>query len=122
MPVSQVDTATTVASTGTYDVARFGIEGRSVRDGATRCQPPLSANPESASADSGCESQRRSPRRRTRIGRGLVSDRRRNGEARLISSVGRTTVPDSMPRAFANAEPVRTPIISFAIFAAYKRS
>jgi len=27
-----------------------------------------------------------------------------------------------MPRAFANAEPVRTPIISFAIFAAYKRS
>jgi hypothetical protein len=45
MPVSQADTATTVASTGTYDVARFGIEGRSVRDGATRCQPPLSANP-----------------------------------------------------------------------------
>ena len=28
MPVSQSDTATTVASTGTYDVARFGIEGR----------------------------------------------------------------------------------------------
>jgi hypothetical protein len=41
MPVSQADTATTVASTGTYDVARFGIEGRSVRDGAARCQPPL---------------------------------------------------------------------------------
>jgi hypothetical protein len=43
MPVSQADTATTVASTGTYDVARFGIEGRSVRDGAPRCQPPFSA-------------------------------------------------------------------------------
>lgn len=41
MPVSQADTATTVASTGTYDVARFGIEGRSVLDGATRCQPRL---------------------------------------------------------------------------------
>ena len=31
MPVSQVDTATTVASTGTKVVARFGIEGQSVR-------------------------------------------------------------------------------------------
>ena len=31
MPVSQLDTATTVASTGTNEVARFGIEGRSVR-------------------------------------------------------------------------------------------
>ena len=41
MPVSQADTATTVASTGTYDVARFGIEGRSVRDGPRPCQPPL---------------------------------------------------------------------------------
>jgi len=40
MPVSHVDTATTVASTGTYDVARFGIEGRSVRDAAACCQPP----------------------------------------------------------------------------------
>jgi hypothetical protein len=40
MPVSQADTATTVASTGTYDVARFGIEGRSVRDGRRPCQPP----------------------------------------------------------------------------------
>lgn len=41
MPVPQAGTATTVASTGTYDVARFGIEGRSVRDAATCCQPPL---------------------------------------------------------------------------------
>jgi len=40
MPVPQAGTATTVASTGTYDVARFGIEGRSVRDEVTRCQPP----------------------------------------------------------------------------------
>jgi hypothetical protein len=39
MPVSQADTATTVASTGTYDVARFGIEGRSVRDAATFVNP-----------------------------------------------------------------------------------
>ena len=39
MPVPQPGTATTVASTGTYDVARFGIEGRSVRDGAPCCQP-----------------------------------------------------------------------------------
>ena len=31
MPVSQLDTATTVASTGTNEGARFGIEGRSVR-------------------------------------------------------------------------------------------
>ena len=31
MPVSQDDTATTVASTGTKAVARFGIEGQSVR-------------------------------------------------------------------------------------------
>jgi hypothetical protein len=31
MPVSQDDTATTVASTGTKVVARFGIEGQSVR-------------------------------------------------------------------------------------------
>ena len=28
MPVPQSGTATTVVSTGTYDVARFGIEGR----------------------------------------------------------------------------------------------
>jgi hypothetical protein len=41
MPVPQGGTATTVASTGTYDVARFGIEGRSVRDAMTCCQPPL---------------------------------------------------------------------------------
>ena len=34
MPVPQPGTATTVGSTGTYDVARFGIEGQSVR--ATR--------------------------------------------------------------------------------------
>ena len=40
MPVPQAGTATTVASTGTYDVSRFGIEGRSVRDAATCCQPP----------------------------------------------------------------------------------
>jgi hypothetical protein len=113
MPVSQSDTATTVASTGTYDVARFGIEGRSVRDAAAfvnplearcglevRCGAPIRACLEPASSLS-------------------VS---RDGELRLISSVGRTTVPDSMPSAFANAEPVRTPIISFAIFAAYKRS
>ena len=40
MPVSQADTATTVASTGTYDVARFGIEGRSVRDAAAFVNPP----------------------------------------------------------------------------------
>jgi hypothetical protein len=39
MPVSQSDTATTVASTGTYDVARSGIEGRSVRDGAAFVNP-----------------------------------------------------------------------------------
>lgn len=39
MPVSQSDTATTVASTGTYDVARFGIEGRSVRDAAAFVNP-----------------------------------------------------------------------------------
>ena len=31
MPVSHDDTATTVASTGTKVVARFGIEGQSVR-------------------------------------------------------------------------------------------
>jgi hypothetical protein len=40
MPVPQVGTATTVASTGTYDVGRFGIEGRSVRDAATFVNPP----------------------------------------------------------------------------------
>jgi hypothetical protein len=40
MPVPQPGTATTVESTGTYDVARFGIEGRSVRDGATFVNPP----------------------------------------------------------------------------------
>lgn len=39
MPVSQLDTATAVATTGTYDVARFGIEGRSVRDAATFVNP-----------------------------------------------------------------------------------
>ena len=39
MPVPQSGTATTVVSTGTYDVARFGIEGQSVRDGASSCQP-----------------------------------------------------------------------------------
>ena len=89
MPVSQSDTATTVASTGTYDVARFGIEGRSVRDGARSCQPP-----------------------------GV----RRDGERRLISPAPGTTLPGSMPSTVANADPVGTPIISFAIFAAYKRS
>lgn len=31
MPVPQSGTATTVVSTGTYGVARFGIEGQSVR-------------------------------------------------------------------------------------------
>jgi hypothetical protein len=31
MPVSQLNTATAVASTGTKEVARFGIEERSVR-------------------------------------------------------------------------------------------
>ena len=46
MPVPQLErvqpgTATSVVTTGTYDVARFGIEGQSVRDGARRCQPPL---------------------------------------------------------------------------------
>jgi hypothetical protein len=30
MPVPQAGTATPVVSTGTYDVARFGIEGQSV--------------------------------------------------------------------------------------------
>ena len=45
MPVPQLKsvqpgTATTVVSTGTYDVARFGIEGQSVRDGPRCCQPP----------------------------------------------------------------------------------
>jgi hypothetical protein len=39
MPVPHDGTATTVASTGTYDVARFGIEGRSVREGSRSCQP-----------------------------------------------------------------------------------
>jgi hypothetical protein len=39
MPVPQAGTATTVASTGTYDVARFGIEGRSVRYGGTFVNP-----------------------------------------------------------------------------------
>ena len=33
------DTATTVASTGTYEVARFGIEGRSVRAAALLSSP-----------------------------------------------------------------------------------
>ena len=39
MPVSQLDTATTVASTGTNEVARFGIEGRSVRVAAAVVKP-----------------------------------------------------------------------------------
>ena len=39
MPVPQPGTATTVVSAGTYDVARFGIEGRSVRHGRRCCQP-----------------------------------------------------------------------------------
>jgi hypothetical protein len=41
MPVSQADTATTVESTGTYDVARFGIEGRSVRTGRRVVNPAM---------------------------------------------------------------------------------
>ena len=39
MPVPQPGTATTVVSTGTYDVARFGIEGQSVRQGASVVNP-----------------------------------------------------------------------------------
>ena len=39
MPVPHGGTATAVASTGTYDAARLGIEGRSVREGARSCQP-----------------------------------------------------------------------------------
>ena len=39
MPVSQDDTATTVASTGTKVVARFGIEGQSVRPVAGVVKP-----------------------------------------------------------------------------------
>ena len=39
MPVPHGGTATAVASTGTYDAARLGIEGRSVREGAPSCQP-----------------------------------------------------------------------------------
>ena len=39
MPVSQLDTATTVASTGTNEVTRFGIEGRSVRVAAAVVKP-----------------------------------------------------------------------------------
>ena len=38
MPVSQLDTATTAASTGTKE-ARFGIEGRSVRVAAAVVKP-----------------------------------------------------------------------------------
>ena len=41
---------------------------------------------------------------------------------RLILPAARTTLPSSMPSTIANAAPVRTPIISFAIFAAYTRS
>ena len=36
---AQAGTATSVAATGTYDLARFGIEGQSVRDDARPCQP-----------------------------------------------------------------------------------
>jgi hypothetical protein len=43
MPVPQPGTATAVVSTGTYDVARFGIEGRSVRDGG-RCVNPTTCD------------------------------------------------------------------------------
>jgi hypothetical protein len=39
MPVPQSGTATTVVSTGTYDVARFGIEGQSVRTGRAVVNP-----------------------------------------------------------------------------------
>lgn len=43
-------------------------------------------------------------------------------EGSLISTARRTTVPGSMPSTIATAAPVPAPIISFAIFAAYKRS
>jgi hypothetical protein len=36
---AQPGTATAVVSTGTYESARDGIEGRSVRDGSRSCQP-----------------------------------------------------------------------------------
>lgn len=39
MPVPHGGTATAVASTGTYDAARLGIEGRSVREDVRSCQP-----------------------------------------------------------------------------------
>ena len=45
MPVPQLETvqpgtATAVVSTGTYEVARNGIEGRSVEDDSRPCQAP----------------------------------------------------------------------------------
>ena len=46
MPVSHDDTATTVASTGTKVVARFGIEGQSVRCARGVVKPRLGERPE----------------------------------------------------------------------------
>jgi hypothetical protein len=92
MPVPHDGTATTVASTGTYDVARFGIEGRSVREGSRSCQPQN-------------------------------GDRRVTGRQNALALVCRTHYSaEFMPSTVANAGAVRTPIISFAIFAAYTRS
>ena len=50
MPVSQLDTATTVASTGTNEVARFGIEGRSVRAAPAVVKPRMRDEVETALA------------------------------------------------------------------------
>ena len=88
MPVPQSGTATTVVSTGTYDVARFGIEEQSVRAAPCLVKPPT--------------------------GTGAVNS----------LAVIRVThyAAGFMPTAFANAEHVRTPIISFAKFAARLRS
>ncbi len=49
MPVSQLDTATTVASTGTKE-ARFGIEGRSVRAAPAVVKPRMRDEVETALA------------------------------------------------------------------------
>jgi len=45
MPVPHGGTATAVASTGTYDAARLGIEGRSVRKARRLVNPQGVAKP-----------------------------------------------------------------------------
>lgn len=71
MPVPQSGTATTVVSTGTYDVARFGIEGQSVRAARGLVKPTMGIGAEKRPC--------RDPRNALRCAVHAERDRKRRG-------------------------------------------